>query len=198
MNAKKEEKKEEKKKGWPWYVKALLVMGLIAWVAAYAAAQLKVGELRAEIVEWTASAEVAGVTVTDLRAEVAALDAQRTADSIGIAEAVTILQVVHADLAAALNRPAVVDTQFVDRLVDAPPCVVCRAVVDTQFVDRITVQLDTVVHTVEVVQVVAKRRWWEFVIVAGISGTIGYVIGDGGESESSSQDDDDWKERGDH
>ncbi len=197
MNAKKQEQ-EEKKKGWPWWVKLLLVAFLIAFVGAYAAAQLKLGEQRAEIVKWTAAAGVADGTVTDLLAANGALLEQRASDSLTIAEVVTVLETVNARRVVALNLPPVVDTQFVDRPVEAPPCVVCRAVADTQFVDRIVVQIDTVVHTVEVVQVVAKRRWWEFVIVAGISGGIGYVIGDGGESESSSQDDDDWKERGDH
>ncbi len=138
------------------------------------------------------------VQAVQLTNTIGALIAQHAADSTVIVEASAILETVKARMVAAVNRPPVVDTQYVDRPVEAPPCVVCRAVVDTQYVDRITLQIDTVVHEIQVTTVVAKRRWWEFLVVAGVSSGIGYVIGNSGDDDSSGSGKNKDKEREDH
>ena len=149
----------EEKKGWPLYVKVPLFLALVAFVAAYAVGQVNLRE-RGE--------------------EVAALNARHTVDSLLIVQLTnmppdTVVEVrTVTDTVTRWRSEMVVDTVVV--IEDAPPCFVCRPRVDTLFVD--VLQVDTLVHEIEVVTVVAKRNWWEYVIVSGLSFGAGYLVGD--------------------
>ena len=86
------------------------------------------------------------------------------------------------------------------------PCPVCEAIDSTRILEFAVVIADLEAETEElrnrpppdpveirVVEIEYRRRWWEYIIVAGASGVGGYLIGNSGESSISS--DDDWKEK---
>ncbi len=199
-----EKKKARRDRAIRWAIWLLLLGG----VGAYAM------DKRGDALELATAAAADSVTMAGLEgsagvAVAAILDLQTTIAELRAREPETVIEYV--------DRPVVDSARILEleeeleelaSIEEPAPCPVCEAIDSTRILEFAVVIAGLEAETEElrnrpppdpveirVVEIEYRRRWWEYIIVAGASGVGGYLIGDSGESSSSSQKE---REKKDH